>query len=132
MSLAAGHPIAADKMATMADGIAVGCRGRSCSSWIRGPGTGSTRCREDALSRALLQPLEHKTRRRTSRICGGARLNETPNWLGRAGRLRALRRQYRSPLLLRIIWHGMAAAGAICSSVVMPDRPGSLARLISD
>ncbi len=135
MSLAAGHPIAADKMATMADGIAVGLPGKVPFELIRGLVDRVDTVSEDALSRALLQLLEHnKLVVEPAGAAAAARLNESPElgWEGpvvcvlSGGNIDPL-------LLLRIIRHGMAAAGRYLQfRVIMPDRPGSLARLISD
>jgi len=135
MSLAAGHPIAADKMATMADGIAVGLPGAVPFEVIRSTVDRVDTVSEAALSRAMLQLLEHsKLVVEPAGAAGVALLNESTGvaWAGpivvvlSGGNIDPL-------LMLRIIRHGMVAAGRYLQfRVVMPDRPGSLARLIAD
>lgn len=135
MSLAAGRPIAADRMATMADGIAVGLPGAVPFDIVRSLVDRVDTVSEAALSRAMLQLLEHnKLVVEPAGAAGVALLNEMPDraWTGpivvvlSGGNIDPL-------LMLRIIRHGMVAAGRYLQfRVVMPDRPGSLARLIAD
>ncbi len=135
MSLAAGRPIAAARMATMADGIAVGLPGDVPFAIVKELVERVETVSEAALSRALLQLLEHaKQVVEPAGAASVALLNETPSrgWDGpvvailSGGNIDPL-------LLLRIIRHGMAAAGRYLQfRVAMPDRPGSLARLIAD
>ena len=135
MSLAAGRPIAADRMATMADGIAVGLPGAVPFDIVRSLVDRVDTVSEAALSRAMLQLLEHnKLVVEPAGAAGVALLNEMPDraWTGpivvvlSGGNIDPL-------LMLRIIRHGMVAAGRYLQfRVVMPDRPGSLARLITD
>lgn len=135
MSLAAGRPIPADKMATMADGIAVGLPGEVPFEVIRHKVDRVETVSEAALSRAMLQLLEHsKLVVEPAGAAGVALINEFPErgWNGpivvvlSGGNIDPL-------LMLRVIRHGMVAAGRYLQfRVVMPDRPGSLARLIAD
>ena len=135
MSLAAGHPIAADKMATMADGIAVGLPGAVPFEVIRSTVDRVDTVSEAALSRAMLQLLEHsKLVVEPAGAAGVALLNESTGLAWAGPIVVVLSGGNIDPLLmLRIIRHGMVAAGRYLQfRVVMPDRPGSLARLIAD
>jgi len=135
MSLAAGHPIAADKMATMADGIAVGLPGAVPFEVIRSTVDRVDTVSEAALSRAMLQLLEHsKLVVEPAGAAGVALLNESTGLAWAGPIVVVLSGGNIDPLLmLRIIRHGMVAAGRYLQCrVVMPDRPGSLARLIAD
>lgn len=134
-SLAAGHPIAAEKMATMADGIAVGLPGEVPFELIRAHVDRVDTVSEAAMSRAMLQVLEHsKLVVEPAGAAGVALLNELPahGWAGpivvvlSGGNIDPL-------LMLRVVRHGMVAAGRYLQfRVVMADRPGSLARLIAE
>lgn len=135
MSLAAGRPIAATKMATMADGIAVGRPGDIPFAIIKRHVDAVETVSEPALSRALLQLIEHaKLVVEPAGAAAVALLNETAatRWEGPV--VAVLSGGNIDPLLLlRIIRHGMAAAGRYLQfRVSMPDRPGSLARLLAD
>ncbi|GAA1797154.1 MAG: threonine ammonia-lyase [Actinobacteria bacterium] len=135
MSLAAGHPIAADKMATMADGIAVGLPGAVPFEVIKSAVDRVDTVSESALSRAMLQLLEHsKLVVEPAGAAGVALLNEQASRAWEGPIVVVLSGGNIDPLLmLRIIRHGMVAAGRYLQfRVVMPDRPGSLARLIAD
>ena len=135
MSLAAGRPIAADRMATMADGIAVGLPGAVPFDIVRSLVDRVDTVSEAALSRAMLQLLEHnKLVVEPAGAAGVALLNEMPDRAWSGPIVVVLSGGNIDPLLmLRIIRHGMVAAGRYLQfRVVMPDRPGSLARLIAD
>jgi threonine dehydratase len=135
MSLAAGRPIAADRMATMADGIAVGLPGAVPFDIVRSLVDRVDTVSEAALSRAMLQLLEHnKLVVEPAGAAGVALLNEMPDRAWSGPIVVVLSGGNIDPLLmLRIIRHGMTAAGRYLQfRVVMPDRPGSLARLIAD
>ncbi|CCI52379.1 threonine ammonia-lyase [Nostocoides jenkinsii] len=135
MSLAAGRPIAADRMATMADGIAVGLPGAVPFELVRSLVDRVDTVSEAALSRAMLQLLEHnKLVVEPAGAAGVALLNEMPDRAWNGPIVVVLSGGNIDPLLmLRIIRHGMVAAGRYLQfRVVMPDRPGSLARLIAD
>ena len=135
MSLKAGRPVPLESMATMADGIAVGCPGEVPYAIIEQLVDGIETVSEAALSQALLLLLER------------AKLVVEPAGAAAVARLLdPSSRQLEGPvvavlsggnidplLLLRIIRHGMAAAGRYLQfSVRVPDRPGSLARLLAD
>jgi threonine dehydratase len=134
-SLAAGHPVPLSTMATMADGIAVGCPGEVPYAIVRELVDSIETVSEEALSRALLFLLER------------AKLVVEPAGAASVARLLdAGKGAYQGPvvavlsggnidplLLLRIIRHGLAAAGRYLQfRVRVPDRPGSLAGLLAD
>ena len=133
-SLAEGRPIAVERMATMADGIAVGLPGAVPFEVVRTQVDQVGTVSEASLSRAMLQTLEHnKLVVEPAGAAGVALLNEQPEgWTGPV--VVVLSGGNIDPLLmLRVIRHGMVAAGRYLQfRVVMPDRPGSLARLIAD
>jgi threonine dehydratase len=134
-SLVAGEPVQLTSMATMADGIAVGLPGAVPFSIVRELVDGIETVSEESLSRALLFLLER------------AKLVVEPAGAAAVAHLLDSGRDaYPGPvvavlsggnidpiLLLRIIRHGMAAAGRYLQfRVRMPDTPGSLARLLAD
>ena len=134
-SLAAGEPVQLASMSTMADGIAVGLPG--------------------VVPYAIVRELVDGSRRSARRACRGrcCSCSSAPSW---SSSRRARRRwphlldrgkgAYEGPvvavlsggnidpvLLLRIIRHGMAAAGRYLQfRVRVPDSPGSLAHLLAD
>ncbi len=134
-SLAAGHPVAAQRMVTMADGIAVGMPGEVTFPIVRDLVERVDTVSEAALSRALLFLLERaKLVVEPAGAAAVARVLEGVDepWDGPV--VAVLSGGNIDPvLLLRIIRHGMAAAGRYLSFTVrVPDSPGSLARLLAD
>lgn len=134
-SLEAGRPIACESMHTMADGIAVGLPGRVPFKLIRRNVERVDTVSEEGISRALLHLLERS--KLVVEPAGGvavARLLQAPeiDWEGPV--VAVLSGGNIDPLLmLRIIRHGMAAAGRYLQlSVRVPDKPGNLAQLLSD
>jgi threonine dehydratase len=132
-SLAAGKPISLDSMATMADGIAVGRPGDVPLEIVQ-KHCGVVTVSEESLSRALLMLMERaKLVVEPAGAAGVAAICDDPT-------------QFQPPvvailsggnvdplLLLRVIRHGMAAAGRYLSfKVRIPDRPGALARLLAE
>ena len=135
LSLKAHRPVPLDRMATMADGIAVGCPGDVPFEMVEQLVDGIDTVTEAGLSRALLFLLER------------AKLVVEPAGAAAVARLLdPLASRLEGPvvailsggnidplLMLRIIRHGMAAAGRYLQfSVRVPDRPGSLAQLLAD
>lgn len=132
-SLKAGHPVALERMATMADGIAVGRPGDVPFALVSELVDAVETVSEAALSRALLFLLERaKMVVEPAGAAAVARLLESPPLEGPV--VAVLSGGNIDPLLLmRIIRHGMKAAGRYLSfSVRVADRPGTLARLIAD
>ncbi|HZC27097.1 MAG TPA: threonine ammonia-lyase [Actinopolymorphaceae bacterium] len=133
-SLAAGKPVALERMATMADGIAVGRPGATPFELVRRYVSEVVTVSEDSLSRSLLLLLER------------AKLLVEP--AGAAGVAAALEHPaaYQSPvvavlsggnidplLLMQVVRHGMAAAGRYLSvRIRVPDQPGGLASLLAE
>jgi threonine dehydratase len=135
LSLAAGKPVAYENMQTMADGIAVGMPGDVPYALVRDLVDGIETVSEEALSKALLFLLE-----RAKLVVEPAGAAAVAHLLSTAGRhvegpvVAVLSGGNIDPLLLlRIIRHGMAAAGRYLQfRVRVPDRPGSLAGLLAD
>ncbi len=131
-SLAAGHPVPLERMATMADGIAVGCPGEVPYAIVQALVDDIATVPEETLSRALLFLIERaKLVVEPAGAAGVAALLEEPTSFEppvvavlSGGNIDPL-------LLLRVIRHGMAAAGRYLQfRLRVPDRPGSLARLL--
>ena len=133
-SLAEGRPIALDSMSTMADGIAVGCPGDVPFAAIQQHVDEMLTVSEESLSRALLMLLER------------AKLLVEPAGAAAVAALLDHPTRFETPtvavlsggnvdplLLMRVIRHGMAAAGRYLSfRVRIPDTPGGLARLLAE
>jgi threonine dehydratase len=135
LSLAAGKPVQYERMQTMADGIAVGMPGDVPYELVRDLVDGIETVSEEELSRALLFVLE-----RAKLVVEPAGAAAVAHLLGRAGQpvdgpvVAVLSGGNIDPLLLlRIIRHGMAAAGRYLQfRVRVSDTPGHLARLLAD
>ena len=131
-SLAAGHPVALRSMATIADGIAVGCPGGWTYAHVARYVDDIVTVSDEALSRALLLCLER------------AKLVVEPAGAAAVAAVMEEPRGYEPPLvavlsggnidpllLLRVMRHGLIAAGRFLSfRLRIPDRPGELARLL--
>lgn len=145
-SLAAGMPTRLGSMATMADGIAVGCPGDMPFNIIRGIGAEMTTVSEESISQALLLLLErNKMVVEPAGAVGVAALLEAGHEAA-SGRLGAGEGRFEPPvvvvlsggnvdplLLLRLIRHGLAAAGRFLSlRLRLTDRPGALAQLLAE
>lgn len=137
-SLASGHPTALASMSTMADGIAVGRPGDVPFALVRELVDRVDTVSEDGLSRAMLFLLERaKLLVEPAGAAAVSRLLDSADSGGDAWQgpvVAVLSGGNIDPLLLlRILRHGMAAAGRYLQfSVRVPDSPGSLARLLAD
>ena len=134
-SLAAGKPVPLDTMATMADGIAVGCPGEVPYAIVRELVDSVETVSEEMLSRALLFLLERaKLVVEPAGAAAVARLLDAGKGAHEGPVVAVLSGGNIDPLLLlRIIRHGLAAAGRYLQfRVRVPDNPGSLARLLAD
>ena len=131
-SLAAGRPVPLVTMATLADGIAVGCPGDLTFALVRDLVDRVVTVDEDALARAQLLCLERA--KLVVEPAGAAALAavldnphafEPPVVIVLSG-------GNIDPLLLtKVVRHGLIAAGRFLSlRVRIPDRPGELARLL--
>jgi threonine dehydratase len=131
-SLKAGKPVPLASMATMADGIAVGCPGDVTFAHVRDLVDRVVTVDDDALSRALLLSLERaKLVIEPAGAAGLAAVMEDPTAFTPPVVV-VLSGGNIDPLLLsKVIRHGLIAAGRYLSmSVRIPDRPGELARLL--
>jgi threonine dehydratase len=132
-SLAAGHPVRLDSLATMADGIAVSRPGELTFAHVRELVDSVVTVTEEALSRALLLCLERsKLVVEPAGVAAVAAVLEEPRRFPppvvavlSGGNIDPL-------LLLKVIQHGMASAGRYLSfRLRLVDRPGELARLLA-
>jgi threonine dehydratase len=132
-SLAAGHPVRATELHTMADGIAVGMPGQVPFDVIRSTGCEIRTVEEEDLSRALLLVAERaKLLVEPSGAAGVAALMAAPGDF--AGPVVAvLSGGNIDPLvLLRVVRHGLVSAGRYLQlRVVVNDTPGALAGLLA-
>lgn len=131
-SLAAGHPIALETMATMADGIAVGRPGDITLPHVAALVDDVVTVPDEAISRALLLCMER------------AKLVVEPAGAAAVAAVLEAPKSFEPPvvavlsggnidpvLLLRVIRHGLISAGRYLSvRMRVQDRPGELARLL--
>jgi threonine dehydratase len=132
-SLAAGRPVAVDEMATMADGIAVGLPGLVPFAQVQRCVDQVVTVSEESLSTALLLLLERaKVLVEPAGAASVAAMLDAPNAF-EPPVVAVLSGGNIDPLLLmRVIRHGLSAAGRFLSfSVRIPDRPGALAQLLT-
>ncbi|KGM10975.1 threonine dehydratase, partial [Cellulomonas bogoriensis 69B4 = DSM 16987] len=132
-SLAAGRPLPAGHLATMADGIAVGMPGDVPFALLHGARVRVHTVGEEDLSRGLLLVAER-----------AKMLVEPAGAAGVAALLAGV--QVRTPavvllsggnidplVLLRVVRHGLASAGRFLQlQVRIDDRPGTLASLLAE
>lgn len=133
-SLAAHKPVALEKMTTMADGIAVGKPGDVPFAVIEKYVDDIVTVSEESISQALILLLERsKQVIEPAGAVSVAALLEHKN-LGKTPLVATLSGGNVDPLLLlRVIRHGMASIGRyLAMSITIPDRPGSLAALLSE
>ncbi|MDK3258713.1 threonine ammonia-lyase [Blastococcus capsensis] len=133
-SLAAGRPVALESMSTMADGIAVPRPTELTFAHVQGLVDEVRTVSEEELSRALLFCLER------------AKLVVEPAGVAAVAAVLADPTAFAPPvvavlsggnidpvLLLKVVQHGMAAAGRYLSlRLQVPDRPGSLAAVLAE
>jgi threonine dehydratase len=132
-SLAAGHPVALPSMTTMADGIAVGCPGRVPFGIVSELVDDMLTVSEESLSRSLLLCLERgKLVVEPAGAAAVAGILDQPDAF-QPPVVAVLSGGNVDPLLLlRVLRHGLAAAGRYLSlRVRIQDRPGALARLLA-
>jgi threonine dehydratase len=133
-SLAQGHPVALDSMATMADGIAVGRPGDVPFAAVQAHVDDLVTVSEDSLSRALLMLLERA--KLVVEPAGAAAVAavlddplafETPAVVVLSGG------NVDPLLMMRVIRQGLAAAGRyLFLRARIPDVPGGLATLLNE
>jgi threonine dehydratase len=132
-SLLAGHPVPLDRMATMADGIAVGCPGEVPYAIVSELVHDFVTVSEEMLSRALLYLLERaKLVVEPAGAASVAAIMDNPQLI-RPPAVAVLSGGNIDPLLmLRVLRHGMASAGRYLQFWVrVPDQPGSLSALLA-
>jgi threonine dehydratase len=133
-SLRAGHPVTLESIATIADGIAVGCPGELTFELVRHYVDDVLTVSEDALARALLLILERaKLVVEPAGVASVAAVMEAPE-LFEPPVVGVLSGGNIDPVLLaRVLRHGMIAAGRYLSfHLRIPDRPGELAKLLAE
>lgn len=133
-SLASGHPLALESMATMADGIAVGCPGAVPFQAIQHSVDEVVTVSEESLSRALLSLLERaKLVVEPAGAAAVAAVLDHPSAFETPA-VAVLSGGNIDPLLLgKVIRHGMIAAGRYLDlRVRIPDVPGGLATLLGE
>jgi threonine dehydratase len=132
-SLAAGRPVALPRMATIADGIAVGRPGEVTFSHVARLVDDIVAVSEEDLSRALLFLLERAklvvepagAAAVAAVLAGTVELEPPVVTVLSGGNIDPL-------LLLRLIEHGLSAAGRYLSfTVTFADRPGSLVAVLA-
>ncbi|MEO5661714.1 MAG: threonine ammonia-lyase [Nocardioides sp.] len=131
-SLRQGAPVPLSSMATMADGIAVGCPGEITFAAVRDYCDEIRTVSEESLSRALLALVERaKMVVEPAGAAAVAALLDTPTHF-ESPVVAVLSGGNIDPLLLgKVIRHGLAAAGRyLYLRVVIPDLPGGLAGLL--
>jgi len=131
-SLEAGAPIVRERMNTMADGIAIARPGDVPFELVQQHVDEFRIVSEDELSRAVLMLLERaKLVVEPSGAAATAAVMQAPQDFEPPVAVTLSGGNVDSLVLLRIIRHGMAAAGRYLSiSVHTPDFPGSLAGLL--
>jgi threonine dehydratase len=133
-SLRAGEPRQLAAMKTMADGIAVGLPGDLTFAAVRDHVDEIRTVSEESISRALLALLERaKLVVEPAGAVGVAALLDAPTAFQGPVAV-VLSGGNVDPLLLgRVIRHGLAAAGRyLVLRLIIPDAPGTLARLLAE
>ncbi|WP_235031041.1 threonine ammonia-lyase [Nonomuraea solani] len=133
-SLSAGHPVLVEPASTMADGIAVGCPGELPFELIRHLVDKVITVTEEEISQALVLCLERaKQVVEPAGAVGVAALLAHPQAF-EPPVVTVLSGGNIDPMLLaRVLRHGLAAAGRyLAVRVLLPDRPGVLAKLLAD
>jgi threonine dehydratase len=133
-SLEAGAPVALKSMSTMADGIAVACPGVVPFAEIAAHVDDVITVSEESISRALVLLLERaKLVVEPAGAVGVAAVLDHPQAFATPAVV-VLSGGNVDPLLLgKLIRHGMASAGRYLNiRVRIPDRPGGLARLLTE
>lgn len=138
-SLQAGHPVAVERMSTMADGIAVGRPGDVPFALVRDLVDGVETVGEDGIARAMLFLME-----RAKLVVEPAGAAAVAHLMDRSGETGPAFEPDRpvvavlsggnidTLLMLRILQTGLGVAGRYLQfRVTVPDRPGSLSALLA-
>jgi threonine dehydratase len=131
-SIVAGRPVALTEMSTMADGIAVGCPGDLTLDMVRRYVDDVVTVSEESLSRALLFCLERaKLVVEPAGAAGVAAILDAPKAFEPPVVVILSGGNVDPVLLVRVLRHGLAAAGRYLSfHVRIDDHPGALAKLL--
>ncbi len=131
-SIQLGKPVPLDAMSTMADGIAVGCPGDLTVKLVRAHVDRILTVSEESLSRALLFCLERaKLVVEPAGAAGVAAVMDEPAAFEPPVAIVLSGGNVDPVLLVRVLRHGLAAAGRYLSfHVRLPDHPGALAALL--
>jgi threonine dehydratase len=121
-------------MATIADGIAVGCPGELTLQMVSALVDDVVMVSEESLSQALLLCLERaKLVVEPAGAAGVAAVMDAPAAFEPPVAVVLSGGNIDPVVLLRLLRHGMAAAGRYLSfHLRIPDRPGELARLLGE
>ena len=133
-SLRQGHPTSLEQMTTMADGIAVACPGEITFAAVKEYVDDMVTVSEDSISRALVMLLERaKMVVEPAGATAVAAVLDQPEAFATPV-VAVLSGGNVDPLLLgKLIRHGLASGGRYLNiRVVIPDRPGGLARLLGE
>jgi threonine dehydratase len=133
-SLEAGRPVPLSSMATMADGIAVGCPGVVPFAAIQTVVDEIRTVSEESLSKALLALLERaKVVVEPAGAAAVAALMDNPHDFEGPVVVVLSGGNIDPLLMMRVIRHGMAAQGRyLAIRCRIPDRPGGLVRLLAE
>ena len=133
-SLSEGQPVPLAAMTTMADGIAVGCPGEVPFRAIQQNVDEIVLVSEESLSRALLMLLERaKLVVEPAGAAAVAAMLDAPDRFETPAVVVLSGGNVDPLLLMKVIRHGLAAAGRYLSfRVRIPDLPGGLARLLGE
>jgi threonine dehydratase len=133
-SLEAGHPVPLTSMATMADGIAVGCPGAVPFAAIQTNVDEVRTVSEESLSTALLALLERaKVMVEPAGAAAVAALMDHPHDFEGPVVVVLSGGNIDPLLLMRVIRHGMAAQGRyLALRCRISDKPGGLAKLLTE
>ena len=133
-SLSAGRPVALGSMATMADGIAVGCPGPVPFAIIDELVDDLRTVSEESLSKALLLCLERaKLVVEPAGAAGVAAILDDPKAFEPPVAVVLSGGNIDPLLLMRVLRHGLAVAGRFLSfRARISDRPGALVSLLAE
>ncbi len=132
-SLAAGHPVALERMHTMADGIAVAKPGQSDFDIIAADGTQFMTVDDEQISRAVVACLERsKQVVEPAGAAAMAAVHSYPEAFEPPVVITLSGGNVDPLLLLRIVRRGLVASGRyVVLSALIPDKPGALEGLLA-
>jgi threonine dehydratase len=133
-SLDRGEPVPLTSMATIADGIAVGCPGQVPFKAVQAHVDDFVTVSEDSLSRALLMLLERaKLVVEPAGAAAVAAMLDNPSGFETPAVVVLSGGNVDPLLMMRVIRQGLAAAGRyLYFRALIPDAPGGLAQLLNE